>query len=33
MPATLLSALQSLCAGDQYLVHDRHKAASLQVKV
>ncbi len=27
MPATLLSALRSLYAGDQYLIQDRHKAA------
>ncbi len=33
MPAILLSALQSLYAGDQYLLQDRHKAARVKPTV
>ncbi len=33
MPAILLSALQSLYAGDQYLLLDGHKAARLKPTV
>ncbi len=33
MPATLLSDLQSLYAGDQYLLPDGHKAARLKLTV
>jgi len=33
MPATLLSVLQSLNAGDQYLLQDGHKAARVKPTV
>jgi len=33
MPATLLSALQSLYAGNQYLLQDGHKAARVKPTV